>query len=195
MFVSMDGVAQAPGGEKEDTSGGFKHGGWTFPLFDEAGGKVMERIFRDPYDLLLGRRTYDIFAGYWPKHPNSETDIGRQFNRVRKYVATHRPKTLTWENSQDLGKNPVATLKKLKKGEGPRFLTQGSTRFLQSLLKADLVDEMVILTFPVTLGKGKKLFDKGTLAAGFKLTDSVVTPSGVMVGFYERAGKVKTGTF
>ena len=197
MFVSLDGVAQAPGGPEEDTSGGFKFGGWTFPYFDEAGGKVMEEIFQHKFDLLLGRKTYDIFAGYWPrvteKHPDHA--IGSLFNAATKYVATHRPKTLKWENTEWLGQNPVAALRKLKKGNGPTLLTQGSTDFLQTLLAADLIDRLTLLTFPVTLGKGKKLFGNGTRPGGFKLVKSMTSPSGVMVGFYERAGAVKTGSF
>lgn len=196
-FVSLDGVMQAPGGPEEDTSGGFKFGGWTFPYFDEAGGKVMEGIFKDRFDLLLGRRTYDIFAGYWPKVTQAHPDhaIGKVFNEATKYVATHRPKTLKWEKTEWLGKDPVAALKKLKKSEGPALLTQGSADFLQTLLAHDLIDRLTVLTFPVMLGEGKCLFGRGTRPGALKLVGSTVTPSGVMVGIYERDGKVKTGSF
>lgn len=197
MFVSLDGVVQAPGGPEEDTSGGFKFGGWTFPYFDEAGGKVMEELFKEKFDLLLGRKTYDIFAGYWPKVTEAHPDhaIGKVFNEATKYVATHRPKTLKWERTEWLGKNPVAALKKLKKSDGPTLLTQGSADFIQTLLADDLIDRLTVLTFPVMLGKGKRLFGKGTRPGALKLVRSIVTPSGVMVGTYERDGKVKTGSF
>ena len=194
-FVSLDGVMQAPGGPKEDTSGGFKYGGWLAPHFDETAGEGMRELFSVPYDLLLGRKTYDIFSAYWPLVTEVDQDhpIAEQFNKCTKYVATHRPKTLTpWVNTTPLGKDAVAALRKLKKEDGPVLLTQGSCDFLQTLFANDLVDELNLLTFPITLGKGKKLFAQGTLPRTFRLVKSTVSKSGVVIGRYERVGEVKT---
>ncbi len=197
-FVSLDGVMQAPGGPKEDPSGGFELGGWVAGYFDEVLGQSMGELFSTPYELLLGRKTYDIFAAHWPRITEpSQPDyaIAEQFNRITKHVATHRPESLAWKNSRALGADPVAALRALKREDGPRLLTQGSSVLLQTLFANDLVDELRVLTFPIVLGKGKRLFDGGAAPAGFRLTGSKTTPSGVVIASYARAGEVKRGSF
>jgi len=178
---------QAPGAPKEDTSGGFKFGGWVAPLFDEVGGKVMEKQMK-PADLLLGRKTFDIFAGYWPAH----ADYWPGINDVKKYVMSRTKKKSDWENSVFL--KSLADIKKLKKSKGSDIQVHGSGKLIQLLLKNDLVDELWLKIYPLTLGKGKKLFESGTIPAAFTLTESLVTPTGVIIANYKRAGKVKTGT-
>lgn len=190
-FISLDGVMQAPGGPKEDTSGGFKYGGWTFPYFDEFAGKVMEGQMKQPFSLLLGKKTFDIFAGYWPKHEDQWPGI----NSSIKYVASHKDFKPNWENTVVLTGDVVNKLKKLKKEIGPNLHIYGSGNFVQTLLKNDLVDELWLKIFPLTLGKGKKLFEEGTIPAAFKLIECKVSPSGVIFANYKRAGKVKTGSF
>jgi len=197
-FVSVDGVMQGPGGPEEDRSGGFELGGWVAGYFDDVVGSAMGEIFSAPYELLLGRKTYDIFAGHWPKITDpSQPDyaIAEQFNRITKYVATHRPESLAWKNSRALGPDPVESLRALKQEGGPALLTQGSSDFLQTLFASDLVDELRLLTFPVVLGKGKRLFGGDAKPAGFRLDSSKVSPSGVVIASYVRAGAVKTGSF
>lgn len=202
-FVSLDGVMQAPGGPEEDRSGGFEHGGWLVPHWDDAVGAGIGQTFKEPYDLLLGRKTYDIFAAHWPhvqKDPAAKdydagsAELGRAFDAVTKYVATHRPESLRWQNSKALGGDVVDNLRVLKRSEGPRLLTQGSTELVHTLLAADLVDELRILTFPVVLGKGKRLFAEGA-PASFKLTSNSISPSGVVIAAYERVGGIATGSF
>jgi dihydrofolate reductase len=203
-FVSLDGVMQAPGGPDEDPTGGFKYGGWVAPLWDDVTGKAMDESFAKPYDLLLGRKTYDIFAAYWPyvKTDPKASDfdalnaqIAEQFNRVTKYVATHRPESLTWQNSRGLGTDVVATLRELKRQDGPALLTQGSTELVHTLFANDLVNELRVLTYPLVLGRGKRLFDAGSKPAAFSLVQSKVSPNGVVIATYVRAGDVKTGSF
>jgi dihydrofolate reductase len=203
-FVSLDGVMQAPGGPKEDPTGGFEHGGWTAPLWDDVTGAAMGETFSRPFDLLLGRKTYDIFAGHWPrvKVDRSASDfdelnaqIAEKFNALTKYVATHRPDSLAWQHSQSLGTDVVATLRELKKTDGPILLTQGSSDLMQTLLAHDLVDELRLLIYPLVLGRGKRFFGSGTIPAAFKLTKSAVSSNGVLIASYERAGKVATGSF
>lgn len=203
-FVSLDGVMQAPGGPDEDPTGGFEHGGWVAPLWDEATGAAMDETFSAPFDLLLGRRTYDIFAAHWP-HVQTDpqagsfdalnAEIARTFNAATKYVATHRPESLAWQNSRSLGADVVATLRELKKEDGPILLTQGSTELLHTLWRTDLIDELRLLVYPLVLGRGKRLFDDAAIAAAFELTKSVVTPNGVLIAAYRRAGGVQTGSF
>ena len=195
-FVSMDGVMQAPGGPDEDRTGGFELGGWTVPHFDEVVGKTMDELFAAPYELLLGRKTYDIFAAYWP-HAESGPDskIAEQFNRVTKYVATHRPESLGWHNSKSLGDDVVKTLRQLKTQDGPTLLTQGSSELIQLLLSHELVDEIRTIVFPVVLGKGKRLFGPAAAPAAFKLAKSTVSPSGLIIATYAHAGEVTTGSF
>jgi dihydrofolate reductase len=190
-FISLDGVMQAPGGPREDTSGGFKYGGWTFPYFDEASGQEMEKQMSGKYDLLLGRKTYDIFASYWPKHLEGWPVV----NKITKYVVSKTLKNPSWENTVVIKKDVVSELKKLKKQVGTPLQVYGSGNLVQTLLKNDLVDELWLKIFPVTLGKGKRLFDKGTIPAAFKLVESKISPSGVIFAYYKRAGDVKTGSF
>jgi dihydrofolate reductase len=186
-FVSLDGVMQAPGGPKEDTSGGFKYGGWTASYADEVFGNALQKEMK-PSDLLLGRKTFKIFANYWPANENGWPGI----NDVTKYVMSKTMKKTTWKNSVIL-KN-VADIKKLKKSKGSDIQVWGSANLIQTLLKNDLVDELSLKIFPLTLGKGKRLFDKGPIPAAFTLTESLVTPNGVIIAKYNRAGKVKTGS-
>ena len=186
-MITLDGVMQAPGGSEEDTSGGFKYGGWTASYGDEVFGKVLEKQMK-PADLLLGRKTFEIFASYWPEHENGWPGI----NDVTKYFMSRTMKKSDWKNSVFL-KN-LADIKKLKNSKGSDIQVWGSGKLIQTLLENDLVDELWLKIFPLTLGKGKKLFDNGTIPAAFTLLESLVTPSGVIIANYKRAGKVKTGT-
>ncbi len=188
-FITLDGVMQAPGGTQEDISGGFKYGGWVVPYFDKPLGRVMEEQMNKGSDLLLGRKTFEIFAGYWPQHESDWPGI----NEVKKYVVSSKLQKHSWSNSVFL-KN-VAEVKKLKKGTGPDLQVYGSSNLIQTLLKNGLVDELWLKIFPIILGKGKRLFDKGIPSAAFKLTGSKTTPAGVIVANYKMAGKVKTGSF
>ena len=196
-FMTLDGVLQAPGGPEEDTSGGFEYGGWTVPYFeeDELLGRVMDEQTGHPFDLLLGRKTYDIFAGYWPHQDESTTPFARKFNKARKYVASRSPIKLDWNNSVLLQENIVEEIKKLKAQDGPEMQVYGSGDFIQTLLKNDLVDELWLKIFPITLGTGKRLFTEGAIPAAFKLTYSKVSPSGVIIANFELAGEVETGSF
>lgn len=195
-FVSLDGVMQAPGGPEEDTTGGFTLGGWTVPYFDEAVGESVGGLFAEPFELLLGRRTYDIFAAHWPRVSEGEdAELAQMFNATTKYVATHAPDTLGWQNTEWLGEDPVGRLRALKLSEGPVLLVQGSSALIQTLLAHDLVDAVQLLIFPLVLGTGKRLFGGGTVPAAFRLTGSGASPSGVLTARYERAGAVETGSF
>lgn len=191
-MVSLDGVMQAPGGPEEDTSGGFKYGGWTVPYSDESFGKIIDKELSVPFDLLLGRKTYEIFAGYWPKHKGTIAD---PFNKAKKYVVSDKGVGLTWKESILINDDVVAKIKALKAEDGPMFHVWGSSRLIQTLLKNDLIDELRLRIYPVTLGKGKRLFAEGTIPAAFKLIDSQALPSGVILANYKRSGKVKTGSF
>ncbi|WEX86753.1 dihydrofolate reductase family protein [Sinorhizobium garamanticum] len=194
-FVSLDGIMQAPGGPEEDPTGGFKFGGWVAPYFDETMGAAVDEMFAKPFDLLLGRKTYDIFAAHWP-YAGADDPIGTLFDRITKFVATRNPDfKLGWQNSQSLGSDVVATLRKLKSEDGPDLLTQGSTDLLQTLFHNDLVDEMYVSIFPVVLGKGKKLFGDGASPMALKLVSSKVSGSGVTVNKYVRGGEIVTGSF
>jgi dihydrofolate reductase len=195
VMASLDGVIQAPGGPDEDRSGGFAHGGWVWPHAGD--GEVMGGVFSRPFDLVLGRRTYDIFANYWPQVPSDAPHghIADAFNNATKHVATHHPDTLAWQNSRALGTDPVAALRKLKRGEGPDLVTQGSSDLLHQLLSADVVDELRLLVYPVLLGHGKRLFDAGTRASALRLASSATTSAGVLVTHYLRDGEVRTGAF
>src|SRR5437899_1953127 len=191
-FVTLDGVMRAPGGPEEDASGGFRFGGWSVPYFDEAVGNAMGEQMGKPFDLLLGRKTYEIFAGFWP-HQTDPT--AAPLNQARKYVASRKPMKLGWNNSTLLTGDVVEAVKKLKEEDGPELQVHGSGDFIQTLLKNDLVDELWLKIFPVTLGIGKRLFGEGTSPAALKVRDSRTTPSGVVVVSYERAGEVQTGSF
>lgn len=187
-FMTLDGVIQGPGGSKEDASEGFKYGGWTAPFFDDESGKEMGEQMKGKYDLLLGRKTYDIFAGYWPQH----VEGWPQVNKITKYVASKTLKNPTWENTVVLKGNLAYALKKLKSDNGPDLQVYGSANMIQSLLMHDLVDELWLKIFPVTIGSGKRLFQDGTKPGAFKLISSKTTPSGVIFASYKRAGKLKT---
>lgn len=186
-FVTLDGVMQAPGGPEEDTSGGFEYGGWIVPYFDEAAGEIMGKQMK-PADLLLGRKTFEIFAGYWPQHAEGWPGI----NDVTKYVMSTTMTESDWQNTVFL--QTLDDIKKLKNSEGSDIQVHGSSQLIQLLLKNDLVDELWLKTFPLTLGSGKKLFADGAIPAAFELTESTITPSGVIFANYKRAGEVKTGT-
>ncbi|MCP1517867.1 dihydrofolate reductase [Pseudomonas migulae] len=192
-FISLDGVIQAPGGPEEDPDGDFRFGGWIVPYADEASGQAINELFAQPFELLLGRRTYDIFAAYWPD--KNDHPIGDLFNRVAKHVATHRPDTLGWQNSHALKGNLADAIRVLKQQDGPRLLTQGSSDLVRQLLATGLVDELRLMTFPVVLGRGKRLFGDDALASAFTLVHSITTPAGVLISRYERSGEVRTGTF
>jgi dihydrofolate reductase len=194
-FTSLDGVMQAPGGPQEDPTGGFAFGGWTAPHFDEALGAAMGEIFGRPFDLLLGRKTYDIFAAHWPYVTDPNGPIAGPFNRVTKYVASRANPTLTWQNSRWLGADTVASLRTLKREDGPDLLVQGSGDLLQTLWKNGLVDEFSVLIFPVVLGRGKRLFGDGTTPAGLTLVKARSFPTGVIVANYRPDGAVRTGDF
>jgi dihydrofolate reductase len=193
-FTSLDGVMQAPGGPQEDPTAGFALGGWTAPHFDQALGAAIGEVFGRPFDLLLGRKTYDIFAAHWPfvTDPN---DLARASNQATKYVASRSSPKLAWENSRLLGKDVVASLKKLKGENGPDLLVQGSSELLQTLWRNRLIDDFSVLIFPVLLGKGKRLFGDGATPAGLKLVKAQSYPTGVIVAHYQPDGAVKAGDF
>ena len=190
-FLTLDGVMQAPGGPTEDTSGNFTHGGWTVPYFDEFLGQVMTEQMGRPFDLLLGRKTFEIFASYWPQHP----DEGPGINNATKYVASNTLSKHDWSKSVFLKGDVAEEIKKLKEQDGSELQVHGSTNLIQTLLKHDLIDEFWLKIFPVTLGPGKRLFDQGTIPAAFTLIDSKSSPSGVIVASFKRAGDIKTGSF
>lgn len=192
-MITLDGVMQAPGGPKEDTSGGFKYGGWTAAYGDKVYGSVVEKELKPAADYLLGRKTFEIWAAYWPEHG----DFWPGINKGTKYVFSKSMKKLdpmvtAWKNSVVI--KTLADIKKLKNTKGPNIQVWGSSKLIQLLLKNDLVDELKLKVHPLTLGKGKKLFDNGAIPAAFKLMESIVTPSGVIIANYKRTGKVKTGT-
>jgi dihydrofolate reductase len=194
-MLTLDGVMQAPGGPEEDTSGVFKYGGWVAPFYDEFFDKVMDKEIEHPFDLLLGRRTYDIFAAYWPHQDEKKISFAAKSNRARKYVVSHSPLDPKWNNSVTLHGDVVKKIKELKAENGPELQVYGSGNLIQTLMKHDLVDEVWLKIVPITLGNGKRLFAEGTIPAVFKLTDGKVSPNGVIVAYYERAGEVKTGSF
>ena len=186
-MITLDGVMQAPGGPEEDPSSGFKYGGWTVSYLDEAYGKVMEEQLK-PADYLLGRKTFEIFANYWPEH----ADMWPGINDGRKYVLSNTMENSGWKNTVFL--KSLAEIEKLKNSKGSDLQVHGSSELIQLLLKNDFVDELWLKIHPLTLGTGKKLFGDGTIPAAFTLIESSVTPSGVMMANYKRAGNIKTGT-
>ena len=191
-MITLDGVMQAPGGPKEDTSGGFKYGGWTEPYGDEAYGKAVQEELK-PADYLLGKKTFEIWAGYWPEHGDFWPGINEGTKYVfSKSVKKSNPLVSGWKNSVVIKK--LADIKKLKNSTGSDIQVWGSSELVQLLLKNDLVDELRLKIHPLTLGKGKKLFDNGTIPAAFTLIESTVTTTGVIIASYKRAGKVQTGT-
>ena len=194
-FVTLDGVIQAPGGSKEDTQEGFKYGGWTVPYFDDFAGKVMSEQMGHPFDLLLGRKTYDIFASYWPDHNDPKDSVGSGINKATKFVASHSFFKSDWAGTVILQGEVAEAIKKLKLQDGPELQVHGSSNLIQTLLKQDLVDELWLKIFPLTLGSGKRLFGEGTKSSAFRLIESKISPKGVIFASYERAGKVATGSF
>jgi dihydrofolate reductase len=186
-MVTLDGVMQAPGGSKEDRSEGFKYGGWTAPYGDEVYDKAVQKELKQPADYLLGRKTFEIWENYWPKH----ADFWPGINDGTKYVLSKTRKKSDWKNSVFI--KSVADIKKLKKSKGPDLQVWGSSKLIQLLLKNDLVDKLCLKIHPLTLGNGKKLFNNGPIPAAFALQESTITPGGVIIAYYERAGKVKTG--
>lgn len=186
-MITLDGVLQAPGGPEEDTSGGFEYGGWVAPYGDDAAGKVLQKLMK-PADLLLGRKTFEIWESYWPQHENAWPGI----NEVAKYVLSRTRKASHWNASIFI--DSLAAIEKLKNSSGSDIQVWGSSELVQLLLKNDLVDELWLMTHPLTLGKGKKLFAEGPIPAAFTLTESTVTTTGVIIANYKRAGKVETGT-
>jgi len=193
-MVSMDGVMQAPGGPAEDPTGGFSFGGWVMPYYDQEFGDELDHVFGEKFDLLLGRKTYEIFAAYWPYYDEDAPDgsIARLFNGIGKYVVSRSGKVETaWTGSVLL--RDIADVKRLREQDGPNLVTQGSTELVHALLADDLVDAMSIFTVPVVLGHGKKLFADGSTPHAFKLTGSRVSPGGVIVAHYEREGDVRSG--
>ena len=191
-FVTMDGVMQAPGGPEEDEDGKFTQGGWSVGYWDSVMDGVMTEQMGHPFDLVLGRRTYDIFAGYWPTSKETGADA---LNQAKKYVASRTPKNLTWENSVLLTGDIATEIKKIKAQTGPELQVHGSSNLIQTLLQYDLVDEFWLKIFPVTLGAGKRLFGSGTFPASFKLLESKFSPTGVIVATYVRNGNIKIGSF
>lgn len=191
-FVSLDGVMQAPGGPEEDPTGGFRFGGWTFPYWDEVMGAAMGESFSQPFDLLLGRKTWEIFAAHWPY---TEEEPAGLFNAVTKYVATSSTAPLAWANSVRLEGDVPAAVARLKLGDGPDLLTQGSSVLVQSLLATGLVDELRLLIFPVLLGRGKRLLGDAAQPGELELISSQVSTTGVVMANYRPAGPVRTGSF
>ncbi len=192
MFLSMDGVIQAPGGPEEDRAGGFEWGGWIFHYEDEGTNRAMSELLSQPFDLLLGRRTYEIFAAHWPYQ---DDEIGRKFNRIKKYVVATTPVDTSWENSILINCNVVQELKKLKETAGPDLLVHGSSVLVQALLANELVDVLHTLTYPITIGAGKRLFDDGTQPRQWKVTQSSISPTGVFIARYEPDGNLNQGSF
>ncbi len=192
-FVSLDGVMQAPGGPDEDPSGGFTLGGWTVPFFDDQVGEVMDRFMQPPFDLVLGRRTYDIFAGYWP-HASDEEGAG-PLNAATKYVASRGRPTLGWEDSVLLQGDVADAVTRLKEGEGPDLQVHGSGDLLHTLLRHGVVDDMQLIVFPVVLGSGRRLFTDGALPRTLRLIESSTSQSGVVISRYAVDGEVRTGSF
>jgi dihydrofolate reductase len=191
-FLTMDGVLQAPGGPDEDPSNGFKWGGWQFPYWDDPMNNSPEKIMSSTFDLLLGRRTYEIFAAHWPYQNDAISEI---FNRINKYVVATTPIDLSWKNSVLINTDVVNELKKLKEQDGPDLLVWGSSRLAQTLLSSHLVDELHTWTYPITLGTGKKLFEEGTSAQQWKINASEVSPKGVIYASHIPDGEVQCGSF
>jgi dihydrofolate reductase len=189
-FLSLDGVMQAPGGKGEDPADGFNLEGWSVPHFDETVGNEMTKQMGQPFDLLVGRKTYEIFASYWPKQGDDDA-----FKETRKFVVSNGAVNTDWHETIQIKGDAVSEIKKLKDQDGPMLQVHGSSQLIQTLLGNNLVDELWVKIFPVILGKGKRLFGEGTIPAGLKLTESTVSPSGVIVASYAKDGEVKLGTF
>ena len=194
VMLSLDGVMQAPGGPEEDPTAKFELGGWVFPFWDESGEEQFGKFLFEPdYDLLLGRRTYDIFAAYWPG--NRDNPIGERFQRINKYVLTHSDEPLEWDNSHKVSGDTAAAVAQLKKSEGRDLLIQGSSTLYPSLISARLIDRLVLIRYPVVLGRGKRIFDGSENPGKLRLVDHFVSDKGVVFTTYEPDGEVQTGTF
>jgi dihydrofolate reductase len=193
VFQSLDGVMQAPGGPEEDSTGDFRFGGWSFPFWDESLEEPFGKVINADYDLLLGKRTYDIFSAYWPH--NQEDPIGAKFQRINKYVLTHSGGSLSWENSHKLSGDTAEAVAELKRSDGRDLLIQGSSTLYVPLLAAGLIDRLVLMTFPVVLGRGKRIFDGSQTPEALKLVDHSVSNKGVVFLDYEPGGEVPTGSF
>jgi dihydrofolate reductase len=191
-FMTLDGVMQAPGGPEEDPSGGFEAGGWSVPYWDDVIEKSMTEAMSKPFDLVLGRRTYEIFAAHWPY---VEDAMSEPLNTAAKHVASNTLTKLEWNNSHLLEGDVPDAVTRLKQEEGPELQVHGSSQLIQTLLANDLVDELRIKTYPVTVGPGKRLFGEGTIPAAFEVAEAEISPSGVVIGTYRRAGEVETGSF
>jgi len=192
-FLTLDGVMQAPGGPGEDDSGGFAHGGWSVNYWDEQMGQIMDEATSTPFAMVLGRRTYDIMAAYWPHAP--EEAGAKPFNDATKYVAAQSHPRLEWSNSVLIEGDAAEGIAALKKQDGPELQVHGSGNLIQTLLRHNLVDQYRLCVFPLVIGSGKRLFAEGTIPSGLKLVDSKVSTTGVVIGTYEPAGKVVTGSF
>jgi dihydrofolate reductase len=191
VFQSLDGVMQAPGAPEEDRSGGFRFGGWLAGIYDEEFGEEIDRLFAGPFDLLLGRRTYDIFAAYWPY--NQDHPIGATFQRINKYVLTHSDQPLDWDNSHRV--DSIEAIARLKQSEGADLVIQGSGTLYPQLLEAGLIDRLTLMTFPLVLGEGKRLFGAGTPPRAMRMAEHRVTAAGTVIAAYEPVGEVRTGSF
>lgn len=189
-FITLDSVMQAPGGPDEDPTGGFKYGGWVAGYWDDLLDRVMDEQMANPFELLLGRKTYEIFAAYWPYKDDPFAD---KFNNARKYVVSTTIEKPDWDNSTIIAGDVVGQIKKLKEQEGPEIQVHGSSNLIQTLLKNDLVDELLLKIFPITIGTGKRLFASGTTPASFRLLDSKTSTTGVIIATYQRSGEIKTG--
>jgi dihydrofolate reductase len=192
-FLTLDGIMQAPGGPEEDDSGGFAYGGWSVNYWDELMGQVMTEAMSEPFDLLLGRRTYDIFAAYWPHAP--EEAGAKPLNDATKYVVSRSRPTLEWKESVLIEGDAAEGILELKKGDGPELQVHGSGNLIQTLMRHNLVDQYRLWVFPLVIGSGKRLFSDGTIPSGLKLLDSKVSTTGVVIGTYEPAGEIVTGSF
>jgi dihydrofolate reductase len=193
VFQSLDGVMQAPGGPDEDRTGGFRFGGWSFHFWDESLEQPFSKVIDSEYDLLLGKRTYDIFAGYWPNH--QDDPIGARFQRIKKYVLTHSDEPLGWENSYKLSGDAAEAVAELKRSDGRDLLIQGSSTLYPPLLAAGLIDRLTVMTFPVLLGTGKSIFDGSGGSGALTVVDSAVSDKGVVFATYAPQGPVPTGDF
>lgn len=192
--MTLDGVMQAPGGPDEDPSGGFRHGGWVAGYWDDFLGNVMGEQMKGPFDLLLGRKTYELFAAYWP-HAGAEESGAKELNSARKFVVSTTLKKLDWANSERVSGDVADEIRKLKEQSGPELQVHGSGKLIQTILKNNLIDEFRLKIFPITLGAGKRLFAEGTMPVEFKLIDCKASTKGVIVATYKRAGEVMTGSF
>jgi dihydrofolate reductase len=193
--MTLDGVMQAPGQPQEDPSGGFKYGGWSFPFFDEFMGNEMLRQMNHDFDLLLGRKTFEIFAGYWPFADTAKDPIAAGINKAKKYVVSGSMTNPAWKNSVIIKGDVAEEVRKLKKSEGPELQVHGSSKLIQFLWKHELVDELWLKIYPVVLGSGKRLFEDGQFAGAFELIDSKTSPAGVIIANYKRSDKIRTGSF